>query len=107
MAGARNGTPKVEKEFPDNLTTTERRFYDLFCDGERHKKWDLLKLLDDELAGVGTVRKHICTLREKLPPERIIVCEVSSMVVYYRMVCPLFPNWISPRDQAAHDSKSK
>lgn len=101
MAGSRNGTPKraEEVEFPDNLRPVESRMYRLLSDGKRHRKSELKACLDDELAdGMGAVRVHICNLRKKLPPERIILCEVAWMTVYYRMVCPLFPEWFHPDD---------
>lgn len=103
MAGSRNGVPRSELPFPDNLTPTERRIYEMLSDGERHTKPELFSLLDDQLSGPTTVRKHICTLGAKLPPDRMILCECAWQTIYYRMVCPLFPNWLSPRDLAGRD----
>lgn len=101
MAGA-NGKPKKDLPFPDNLTPTQLRIYQLLSDGERHTKPEIHACLDDELSGVSGVRVHIKNLRDKLPPDRIILCECASLTIYYRMVCPLFPDWISPRDSYRH-----
>lgn len=102
MAGSRNGTPRSALPFPDNLTPTERRIYEMLSDGERHTKPELHSCLDDELSDVRGVRVHIKSLRDKLPPDRIILCECASLTIYYRMVCPLYPDWISPRDSYRH-----
>lgn len=105
MAGARNGTPKKELPFPDNLTPRESRIYQLLSDGERHTKPEIHACLEDELSDVSAIRDAIKLLRRKLPPERMIVCECAWMTIYYRMVCPLFPDYISPRDMARHTGK--
>lgn len=93
----KNGKPKRDLSFPDNLTPVEAQFYNLLSDGERHTKSALFALLPDQLSNMGTVRKHVCTLRAKLPPTRMILCEVAYQTIYYRMVCPLFPDYTSPR----------
>lgn len=83
---------RAEREarpFPDNLTPAERRVYEFLLDGERHTKTELYGLLEDDLAQFNTVRKHICTLRKKLPPSRLIVCEVDGYAIFYRLIVPL------------------
>lgn len=100
----KNGkTRRWELSFPDNLPPRLRRIYDLLADGERHTKQEIKdKCIDDELAAMNNVKEAMKQLRNRLPPERIIVCECAFDVIYYRMVCPLFPNYVSPREQLHH-----
>lgn len=61
------------------LTPTEQRILAVLVDGKPHSRPVLMGCLEDDLAGPGALRFHLCQLRRKLAmlrDRRIIVCHV-------------------------------
>lgn len=55
---------------PSGLSRTERKFYDVLCDGRPHAGDELAKCLWDDL-GINLrmgVAYHVSNIRRKLPP---------------------------------------
>lgn len=70
-----------------HLTPTQRRLVAMLSDGHRHPVRQLRTCLNDELATIDTLQKHINALREKLRPYGSDVAMVRlSDGTYYQLV---------------------
>ena len=52
----------------DGLTPTQRRLCTVLWDGQPHSYTELMRCLDDDLAGLGALHYHISMLRRTLLP---------------------------------------
>jgi len=72
------------------FTDTETKLYSVLCDGRRHTKEDLRKLVDpDEIIDLSAIQPHISRMRRKLELENTghgIVCELYQRKVHYRLI---------------------
>jgi hypothetical protein len=68
------------------FTPTEKRILALLSDGEAHLAKDMVSCLEDELGERETITRHIASIRNKLPQDQWIVCEVRHRKAYYRHV---------------------
>ena len=67
------------------FTPTEQRMYDLLADGLPHTRRELKACIDDELAELSAIKKHLTNLRKKLADRsEEIVCVFHQRTICYR-----------------------
>ncbi len=70
-----------------HYTPTHKRMLKVLSDGMPHKKEELHKCLDDDLASVSCVRKHLSTLRSQLKKiNEDVICEYKDRSFFYRHI---------------------
>jgi len=75
-----------------HLTPTERVLFEALADGEAHSPYDLLKLLDDELADKRTLHVHVHNLRRKVRAiGEDIMCQSFGRRLGYRRIKLITP----------------
>ena len=74
-------------------TPTQKRMLDLLADGKAHTRAELRKLLNDELASLGAIRRPLCEARKVVRAAGCeIICEITQGgTICYRQVRLLNP----------------
>jgi hypothetical protein len=67
------------------LTATEQKIYDVLSDGLPHTVEELHGMLPDDLAGVSALRKHLSSIRDKIPPHLLVLTQFIKRKMYYRL----------------------
>jgi DNA-binding response OmpR family regulator len=71
----------------EQFTETEQKILEVFSDGLKHSKEELLLVLPDDLASVNVIKTHICNIRKKLKPRREDILNTRYYTrVYYQHV---------------------
>lgn len=71
---------------PVHFTPTERRILALLNDGASHTRREIHACLNDDLAQLSAINRHINSLREKIPEGQEIICCLSNKRISYRLL---------------------
>ncbi len=73
--------------YKPSYTVTEKRIMALLGDGLPKPSREIWRCLEDEMASMDAMRKHLSRIREKLKPlNHGIICEIYNRHVHYRYV---------------------
>lgn len=82
-----NTAGPIGNNYVPQFTPTERKIMNLLKDGLPKPSRKIWECLDDEMASMDAMRKHLSRMREKLKPlNHGIICEIYNRHVHYRYV---------------------
>jgi hypothetical protein len=72
---------------PPKFTPTQRRIIALLADGLPHTRREVFGCLDDDLAQLSAIKRHLSVIRTMLRPVgQDIICELHRRSICYRHV---------------------
>ena len=71
----------------NGFTPTERKMLSVLRDGLPHKRDELHKCLDDDMAQLSAIQPHISRIRRRLEPlGETILCVLHMRAIHYQQV---------------------
>lgn len=71
----------------NGYTPTESRILELLSDGLPHKRCEVHKCLEDDLAQIEAIYPHVSRLRHKLQPKgQDILAVTTGRITYYQQI---------------------